>query len=150
VAVAWIDEYLYRSLRMSDEQGSAGKCKHQNTDEVVRKIIGAAYEVSNQLGSGFLEKVYEKALVVELEERKVKVRSQVPLSISYKNRSVGDYIVDLLVEEQILVELKCVDKLGKVHMAQCINYLSATGLKLCLLINFQNPKVEWKRIVRDY
>ena len=121
--------------------------EHESLDELVRGVIGAAYEVSNCLGCGFLEKVYEKAMVRELAARGLAVRSQVRFSVDYKGQCVGDYIADLVVGDQIIVELKCIDGFATQHLAVCLNYLRASGLRLALLINFQKPKVEWKRVV---
>ncbi len=120
---------------------------HKSIDESVEAVIGAAYEVSNVLGAGFLEKVYERALVRELALRGLGVKSQVSHSVSYKGYCVGEYLADLVVENQLLVELKCVERLAGEHMAQCINYLKASGFRLALLINFQRPRVEWKRVI---
>jgi GxxExxY protein len=119
-------------------------------EKVIRSVVGAAFEVSNTLGTGFLEKVYERALMVELQGRQIKAASQVPLNVIYKGHEVGRYIADLVVEDKLLIELKCVKELGKEHMAQCINYLAATGLHICLLLNFQHPRLEWKRVVLNY
>jgi GxxExxY protein len=116
-------------------------------DLLMKTVVGAAYEVSNVLGAGFLEKVYERALVQELVSRGLNVRSQASFPVGYKGQCVGDYVADLLIEEQLIVELKCVDQLANEHLAQCINYLKASGMKLALPINFQKPRVEWKRIV---
>jgi len=116
-------------------------------NELSEKIIGAAFEVSNILGAGFLEKVYENALNVELNLRGLKTFQQAPLKVFYKNELVGDYIADILVEDEILVEVKTVKEFDEIHLAQCLNYLRITGLKLCLLINFSKPRVEIKRIV---
>ncbi len=116
-------------------------------NELSEKIIGAAFEVSNILGAGFLEKVYENALNVELNLRGIKTFQQAPLKVYYKNELVGDYIADILVEDEILVELKTVKEFDEIHLAQCLNYLRITGLKLCLLINFSKPRVQIKRIV---
>jgi GxxExxY protein len=110
-------------------------------------VIGAAYEVSNQLGAGFLEKVYERAMTRELALRGLDVKSQVSYSVVYKERTVGEYLADLVVDNRVLVELKCVDSFSSEHVAQCINYLRASSLRFALLINFQHPKVEWKRII---
>jgi len=118
-------------------------------NELSEKIIGAAFEVSNVLGTGFLEKVYENALNVELQLRGLKTFQQAPLKVYYKNELVGDYIADILVENEILVELKTVKEFDEIHLAQCLNYLRITGLKLCLLINFSKPRVQIKRIVND-
>jgi GxxExxY protein len=114
---------------------------------LVRVVIGAAYEVSNTLGCGFLEKVYERALVRELEVRGLLVHRQVAYPLEYKGASLGTYVADMVVEGRIIVELKCVDCFSAQHMAQALNYLRASGLKLALLFNFQKPKVEWKRII---
>ena len=116
-------------------------------EETTEKIIGCAYTVANTLGSGFLEKVYENALAHELRKQGLRVKQQSPIVVIYDNVIVGDYIGDMLVEERILVELKIVKHLEKVHWAQCLNYLKGTGLRLCLLINFGSPKVEIKRII---
>src|SRR5271157_5461696 len=109
-------------------------------DAIVEAVVGAAYEVSNVLGAGFLEKVYHRALIRELASRGLEVRSNVPYPVAYKGECVGEYVADLLVEECLLVELKCVDHLANEHMAQCLNYLKASGLRLALLINFQKPR----------
>jgi GxxExxY protein len=116
-------------------------------DALIESVIGCAYEVSNQLGAGFLEKVYERALASELGLRGLNVRRQVPYRILYKGKPVGDYTADMLIENQLIVELKCVERFSNEHMAQCLNYLKAANLRLALLINFQKPKVEWKRII---
>jgi len=116
-------------------------------DQLARMVIGAAYAVSNGLGCGFLEKVYERALAIELVRQGLKVQTQKPFPVYYLGQPVGDYLADLVVEEQVLVELKCVDSFCNEHLAQCINYLRASDLRLALLINFQKPRVEWKRVV---
>jgi GxxExxY protein len=116
-------------------------------DGLVERVVGAVYEVSNVLGGGFLEKVYERALVQELVLRGLTVTSQAAFPVGYKGQCVGEYVADLLVEEKLIIELKCVDEFGKEHLAQCINYLKASGIKLALLVNFQKPRVEWRRIV---
>lgn len=111
------------------------------------KIIGCAFRVSNQLGSGFVEKVYENALILELKKEGINYEQQVPLKVLYDGVPVGKFIADLIIENAILVELKAVEKLDKIHFAQCLNYLKATDLKLCLLINFGTQKVQIKRII---
>ena len=116
-------------------------------DPLTESIIGAVFEVSNVLGSGFLESVYHRSLLRELNLRGIRAESESPLPVYYKEQNVGKFLADILVEDQIVLELKCVESLRGEHAAQCINYLRASGLKLCLLINFQNPKVEWRRIV---
>ncbi len=121
--------------------------EHESLDALAREIIGAAYEVSNCLGCGFLEKVYERAMMRELASRGVAVKSQVRFTVDYKGQPVGEYLADLVVEDQIIVELKCVECFSNQHLATCINYLRASRLRLALLINFQKPKVEWKRVI---
>jgi GxxExxY protein len=116
-------------------------------DQLVTETVGAAYEVANVLGCGFLEKVYHRALVNELTLRRLPVRSEAQFPVHYKGQHVGDYVADIVVDGRLVVELKCAEKLSNEHMAQCINYLKASGIKLALLINFQHPKVEWKRII---
>ncbi len=119
-------------------------------NELSEKIIGSAFEVSNILGVGFLEKVYENALNVELELRGLQAQQQAPLKVYYKDELVGDYFADILVENEIIIELKTVKEFDDIHIAQCLNYLKITGLKLCLLINFSKPRVEIRRIVKGF
>ena len=119
-------------------------------DKVTEKIIGGSFVIGNQLGVGFLEKVYENALIHELNKLSLRVQSQVPVQVKYDNVVVGEYVCDLLVQDSVVVELKAVKALDDVHMAQCLNYLKATGLKVCLLINFGKKKVEFRRIVNHF
>jgi len=123
------------------------ECKPEDEDKVAEAVIGAAYEVSNILGAGFLEKVYERALTRELVLRGLDLKCQVHYAITYKGQCVGEYVADMVVQNQLLVELKCVECFSNEHVAQCINYLKASELRLALLINFQKPRVEWKRII---
>jgi GxxExxY protein len=116
-------------------------------NKITEKIIGSAYKVANELGCGFLEKVYENALAYELGKIGLDVTQQKEIDVFYDNVNVGHYDADLLVENLVLVELKTVKNLVNSHHAQCLNYLKATGLKICLLINFGNPRVEIKRLV---
>lgn len=116
---------------------------------LTERVIGSAYQVSNILGSGFLEKVYENALVLELRKSGLAIAQQHAFQVKYENQVVGDYVADILVNKTVLVEVKAARKLDEVHMAQCMNYLKATGLRVCLLINFGSPKVEIKRIIHD-
>ena len=112
-------------------------------------MIGAAFEVANVIGDGFLEKVYEPALIHELVLRGVSAKAQVSFPISYQGKYLGEYAADLVVGEKVIVELQCVDRLANEHLAQGINYLKASHLSMALLINFQKPKVEWKRVLLD-
>jgi len=117
-------------------------------EALVEAVIGA-YEVSNVLGAGFLEKVYERALMEEIRLRGLQAAAQTPFPIAYKGKPVGMYSADLVVDGCLLVEVKCVEQFSNEHLAQCINYLKASGLHLALLINFRRPRVEWKRVVHE-
>lgn len=116
-------------------------------DAIAKRIIGCAFTVANTLGSGFLEKVYENALALELRRVGLAVAQQRAISVVYMGVTVGEYFADLLVEDAILIELKTVHALDRVHRAQCINYLRATGMRLCLLMNFGAPRLEVRRVV---
>jgi GxxExxY protein len=119
-------------------------------DSLTEEVIASIFEVSNTLGAGFLEKVYERALLKELGLRGIGAASQVSFQVSYKGHVVGEYLADIVVEDVLVIELKCAERLLIEHTAQCLNYLQASGLTLCLLVNFQKPKVEWKRVVRGF
>ena len=121
--------------------------ERRRLDELTEKVIGAAHEVSNTLGSGFLERVYENALAQELRDRNLGVAQQQQLQVRYKGTVVGDYQADLIVEGAVILELKAVKSLDEVHAAQCLNYLKATGLHVCLLLNFGKPRLEVRRVV---
>jgi GxxExxY protein len=119
-------------------------------DRLTEKIIRCAHEVSNELGAGFLEKVYENALALELHRANVKISQQHSLPVLYKAVLVGDYIADLVIEEAVIVELKAVKALDEIHAAQCLNYLKATKIAVCLLLNFGKPRLEIRRIVLGF
>jgi GxxExxY protein len=110
------------------------------------RVIACGFTVLNTLGAGFLEKVYENALAHELRKTGLTVVQQHGLSVIYDGMVVGQYCVDLLVEQALLVELKAAKALDQAHRAQCVNYLKASGLKLCLLLNFGNSRLEIKRV----
>lgn len=112
---------------------------NRELDQLAHAVIGAAIEVHRALGPGFLESVYEEALSFELEQRAVPFTRQHVISVSYKGRPVGEGRLDMLVAGWLVVELKAVDVLAPIHMAQVISYLKATGHKLGLLINFNVP-----------
>ena len=121
-----------------------------NTDKkringITETIIGCAYKVANGLGSGFLEKVYENALAHELAKAGLSVLQQHRVDVLYDGVVVGEYVADLIVEG-LVVEIKAIKAIEEIHSAQCINYLAATNLPVCLLINFA-PKVQIKRFV---
>ena len=129
---------LLKSLFVQDDE-------KDRINEITEKIIGCAYKVMNELGCGFLEKVYENALAHEIRKLGLNVEQQEKIKVFYDKIEVGKYEPDLLVEGLIIVELKTVRTLEDIHKAQCLNYLKATGFKTCLLINFGNPRVEIKR-----
>ncbi len=112
------------------------------------KILEACFEVSNELGAGFLESVYHKALFIALCQKGLQVRTEAPISVTFRGQNVGEFYADLLVEEKIIVELKAVSALAKEHIAQVINYLYASGMDVGLLINFGTPKMEYRRLER--
>ena len=119
----------------------------EKINDITYTINGAVYEVNKVLGAGFLEKVYEKALLVELRQRGLKTESQTPITVRYKDEVVGEYFADIVVEGQVILELKAVEQLQKIQEAQLLNYLKATEYKIGLLINFTHPKAEIKRFI---
>ena len=120
---------------------------YMDINQITYGINGSVYEVNRILGHGFLEKVYEKALLVELRKQGFKVESQVPVQVNYKGEIVGEYIADMIVEGRVIIELKSVKELNKSHEAQLLNYLKATSHKIGLLVNFTYPKAEIKRFI---
>jgi GxxExxY protein len=114
---------------------------------ITEQIIGCAFTVANTLKRGFTEKVYENSLAHEMTKNGLLVAQQVGIIVHYDGVVVGTYAADLLVENTVLVELKAVKTLDGSHNAQCLNYLTATGLPLCLLLNFGNPRLEIRRII---
>ena len=124
--------------------------KRKHLDRVTAKIIGAAQRVSSALGIGFLEKVYENAQAIELRNGGVLVKQQPLLKVFYEGEIVGEYAADLIVENEVVVELKAVRALDNVHQAQCMNYFRATKLTVCLLLNFGTSRLQVKRIVNGF
>jgi len=116
-------------------------------DTITEKIIGCAYEVSNTLGSGFPESVYEKALHHQALKTGLEAERQYQMKVFYDGILVGEFFADMLVDEKVLVAIKAVRALDEVHVAQAMNYLKASGLPVCLLINFGRPKIEVRRFV---
>jgi GxxExxY protein len=116
-------------------------------EELTYRIRGCVFEVFRELGAGYLEKVYENALLLELRLAGIRAESQIPLRVCYKGQEVGQFIADLVVEGRVLIELKATAALTREHDAQILNYLKATGLKVGLLVNFTNPKAQIKRFV---
>jgi GxxExxY protein len=121
--------------------------KQLELDVVTSQIIACAYRVSNALGAGFLEKVYENAMAVEFRDARIRFEQQPNYLVRYKQEVVGDYVPDFVVAESVVVEIKALDLMTRVHQAQCMNYLRATGLSVGLLLNFGAPRLELKRVV---
>jgi len=117
--------------------------------DITQSVIGCAFEVINELGAGFLESVYEKALLLALVQKGLSVQSQHPIRVMFRGHGVGDFYADLLVEGKVIVELKAVKAIAPEHQAQIINYLNATGIEVGLLINFGNPRLEYRRFTRS-
>ena len=118
-------------------------------EEITETVIGCAYKVSNELGVGFLEKVYENALAHEIRNAGLSVTQQAPLEVRYDGVIVGEYFVDLLVEDRLVVELKHTKAINDAHLAQILNYLKATNKELGLLINFGTKRVQVKRVINS-
>ena len=116
-------------------------------DPLTERILGCAFAVCNTLGPGFLEKVYENALAMELRLAGTEVEQQFAVDVRYREAVVGHFVADLLVDRKVLVELKAAQSLEDIHIAQCLNYLKATGLKTCLLLNFGKARLEVRRLV---
>ena len=117
--------------------------------ELTESIIGCAYAVHNTLGGGFLESVYEKSLLIELQNAGLKAECQVPLDVSYQGQKVGQFYADVIIEEMVILELKATEELSKSHEIQLVNYLTATGIPIGLLINFGPDTVKVRRKLRS-
>ena len=115
-------------------------------DALTESVLGCAFKVVNTLGPGFLEKVYENALAHDLRKSGLVVVQQTQIQVTYDGQVVGNYVADLLVEDSLIVELKACKALEDIHIAQCLNYLKATGLHTCLLLNFGTPKLQIRRL----
>jgi GxxExxY protein len=117
-------------------------------EELSKIIIGCAYKVYNQMGFGFLESVYEKCLLIELNNAHLTAESQKAISVHYKGQVVGNFIADIIVNDTIILELKSVKTIAKAHEVQLVNYLVATGMPVGLILNFGESKVEIRRKLR--
>jgi GxxExxY protein len=116
-------------------------------EDLTEKVLAAAFKVHNTLGCGFLEKVYERAMVVELSRHGIALEQQKTIQVRYEGAIVGDYQADLVVDGRVLVECKATAQLDPVHEAQLLNYLKATGMKVGLLLNFGKPRLQHRRLV---
>ncbi len=115
--------------------------------ELTEKIIGTAFEVYKILGYGFLEKIYKKSLIYELKLKNIQTEEEYPIRVKYKNKIVGDYFADLFIEKKVIIEIKTEEYYNKIHEAQLLNYLKATGVRIGLLLNFGRMKCEFKRLI---
>ncbi len=143
----------FRLLHQSSMSGAPYEEPIMNANllhaELTHAVIGCAFAVINELGSGFLESVYEKSMLIALADAGIGAAAQQPIVVNFRGKPVGTFYADLLVEGKVLVELKAVKALAPEHQAQVINYLKATGIEVGLLINFGNPKLEFKRLTRS-
>jgi GxxExxY protein len=114
-------------------------------EEITNNILAACFEVSKELGAGFLESVYQNALVIALREKGLTIERNHPLAVSFRGQIIGEFTADILVEDKIILELKAVTALTDVHKAEVINNLKAAAIEVGLLINFGNPKLEYQR-----
>lgn len=133
-------------MNMDKQDRQDGGLKH---GDITQAVIGCAFEVMKEMGAGFLESVYEKAMLLALRQKGIKVVAQHPVQVHFRGECVGEFFADLLIDEKVIVELKAVKALAPEHQAQIINYLNATGIEVGLLINFGNPKLEYKRFTRS-
>jgi GxxExxY protein len=115
--------------------------------DLVYQVVGYALEVINELGHGLREKTYEKGLIVEFKNNSIRFSQQKIYSVYYKNVHIDDYIPDLLVNDELIVEIKVAEKICDEHIGQVINYLKISGCSLGLILNFKHPKLEWKRVI---
>ena len=116
--------------------------------EITRTVLGCAFEVINEFGAGFLESVYEKALLLALRQKGLSAIAQAPVMVFFRKECVGNFYADIFVEEKVIIELKAVKSIAREHQAQLINYLKATGIEVGLLINFGTPNLEYRRFTR--
>ena len=119
----------------------------ESMEKLTERIIGSAFEVLNELGHGFPEAIYQKALSHELTQAGISVEQQVPFKVRYKGVLVGNYYADIVVDKRVIIELKTVEKLVPAHVGQVLNYLRAGNLHVGLLLNFAKPKLEYRRVL---
>lgn len=130
----------------ADEPTSEGHALQY--EDVTKAVIGCAFEVANELGAGFLESVYQRALLLALHSRGIPATGRHPITVHFRGHCVGEFVADILVAEKVIVELKATKTIAPEHQAQVINYLNATGIEVGLLINFGNPRLEYRRFTR--
>jgi GxxExxY protein len=117
---------------------------------ISKRVIGCAFAVSNQLGSGFLENVYENALALELRDQQIEFEQQKALKVYYRGVVIGHYVADLVIANRLIIEIKALSAITSTHEAQLMNYLQATGITVGLLFNFGTPRLGVKRIVKSH
>jgi len=115
--------------------------------ELSYRIVGLAMDVHNELGYGFLEKVYENALLILLNEKGINAKQQKSVAVYFHGKEVGKYTTDIVVEDKIILELKSTESIADAHRAQALNYLKATGMRLAIIINFGKKRLEYERLV---
>ena len=125
-----------------------GADKELKYEAITKAIIGCAFDVLNELGAGFLESVYERAMLIALEEKGINAAAQHPMRVMFRKECVGEFFADMLVEDKIIVELKAVKSIAPEHQAQIINYLNATGCEVGLILNFGLPRLQYRRCTR--
>ncbi|MFA5423240.1 MAG: GxxExxY protein [Phycisphaerae bacterium] len=138
-----------RIILGQDKKGKSFRDEAMQYEDITEKIIGCAYEMYNRMGFGFLESVYRNCLMIELKKASLKTEAEKPIVVMYEGGIVGEFKADIVVEDNIIVELKSVRQLTKIHEAQLVNYLVATGKPIGLLINFGEQKVDVRRKVKD-
>ena len=119
-------------------------------DRLASRVTGCAHTVSNTLGTGFLEKVYENALQVEMLHVGIRTSQQATFAVRYRGEIVGTYVPDLIAEDSVIIEIKATARLDPVHRVQCMNYLRTTGLSVALLMNFGLPRLDIQRVVHNF
>lgn len=120
-----------------------------NTEELIKQIVGACYQVHMALSPGYLESVYQKALLQELSLRHIRAKAEIPLTVEYKGVTVGDFRADIIVEDCVIIELKAVSQLSVQHEIQLINYLNCCNFNTGILVNFGSDKIEIKRKFKE-
>lgn len=117
--------------------------------ELTGEILKTCFEVSNELGAGFMESVYQNALLIAFRQKEISVKPQFPIAVIFRGETVGNFIADFLVENKVIVEVKAVSNLAPEHQAQIINYLKATGIEVGLLVNFGTSRLQYKRLYKE-
>ncbi len=142
------DEEILTQINARIKKGAADSGDEaQDVNDIINRTSGAVIEVNKELGSGFPDKVYENALILELRKQGLRSRSHVPVKVKYKGVDVGEYFADVVVEDQIVIDIMTVDAVQKAHKVDLINILRATNYKIGLIVNFINQKAEIHRIV---